>query len=141
MTTKKTASGSLSNLYFPAFKRALWLRMAVTASLFLGAIAWQYPQVLKPAIGGVLIGVFFLWSLMYTADHPRGRLQIVFSLTRMLLLAYLIVKLGHLRVLDTTVVICGFLSYKVGLVMEYARQAFPGLTGRSIHPRSPQAAD
>ncbi len=98
--------------------------MAVVSSLFLISITIYEPHFLKYALAGICVGIFFMGSLMFSAEHPKGREQVVFSLTRMVLLAYIIVMLGDFRLQETGIVICGFLSYKVGLVIEYVKQAF-----------------
>jgi hypothetical protein len=123
---------------FKTLKRDLWIRLALVGTLFIGWFALYAPAYLQQAIGGVMVGAFFMGSLMYCAEHPRGKSQIVFSLTRMALLAYLIVRLGEFRATETAVVIGGFLSYKVGLVMEYIRQALPGLRGIHLLPKPEQ---
>ncbi len=114
----------LNPIDFTALKRVLWIRMAVISSLFLISIMLYDPYFIKYAVSGIFVGIFFLGSLMFSADHPRGRVQVVFSLTRMVLLAYIIVMLGDFRLQETGIVICGFLSYKVGLLIEYVKQAF-----------------
>ncbi len=114
---------STNPIDFKALKRVLWIRMVIVSSLFLVGITFYQPHFFKYALAGICVGIFFLGSLMYSADHPRGRVQVVFSLTRMVLLAYIIVMLGDFRLQETGIVICGFLSYKVGLLIEYVKQA------------------
>ena len=71
---------------------------------------------------------------MFSAERPQNALQFVFSLTRMVLLAYIIVMLGEFRLSETGVVILGFLSYKGAIVMEMLEQARPAFTFQAFRP-------
>ena len=96
------------------------------------------PVYLVPLLGGMMLGNFNLWILMLSANRPRPKLQFMFSLTKVAIFAYLIVLLGNFTSSNVLIVICGFLSYKLGLWMEYIvqgaktfpafRQARPGRT-------------
>lgn len=109
--------------YYGDLKRKLWKGTLLLDVLFLAGMAWFSPKYLPQAVGGVLMGVFYLWSLSFNAEHPKKSIQFAFSLIRVCLLAYLIVKLSHLRVYELAIVISGFLSYKVILTVEYVAQA------------------
>lgn len=109
--------------YYAELKRKLWKGTLILDVLFLAGMAWFSPKQLPQAIGGVVMGVFYLWSLSFNAEHPKKSIQFVFSLIRICLLAYIIVKLSHLRVYELAIVISGLLSYKVILTVEYVAQA------------------
>lgn len=121
--------------YYQELKRRLWTGTFILDVLFLAGVAWLSPKQLPQAVGGVLMGVFYLWSLSFNAEHPKKGVQAVFSLIRICLLAFLVVKLSHLRVYELAIVISGFLSYKVILTVEYvaqAMQAFRSPLGKRV---------
>ena len=109
--------------YYGHLKRKLWVGTILIDILFLAGIAYWSPKQLPQAVGGVSMGVFYLWSLMFNAEHPKKAIQFAFSLIRVCVLAYLTVRLSHLRVYELAIVICGLLSYKVILTVEYMLQA------------------
>lgn len=96
--------------------------------MIVACLLW-WPTYLVPLLGGMMLGNFNLWSLMLNAENPLGKFQYAFSLTRVVVLAYLIVLIGNFKNPDVPVVICGFLSYKVGLWMEYIRQGAQAIPG------------
>jgi hypothetical protein len=121
--------------YYQQLKRKLWTGTLILDVLFLAGMACFSPKQLPQAVGGVLMGVFYLWSLSFNAEHPKKGIQAVFSLIRICLLAFLIVQLSHLRVYELAIVISGLLSYKVILTVEYvaqAMQAFRPPLGRGV---------
>lgn len=124
---------SLPVLSYPDLKRRLWRYQIVTAFVMGGFFLWYQAALLPWLVGGVVLGSFFLGSLMFSAEYPRNHVQFVFSLFRMVLLAYLIVCIGNFKFLETAVVICGFLSYKVGIVIETVIHALPALRFRKAN--------
>jgi|GEM_PF-1599169 len=117
--------------YYGELKRKLWKGTLLLDVLFLLGMAWFSPNHLPQAVGGVMMGVFYLWSLSFNAEHPKKSIQFAFSLMRVCLLAYLMVKLSHLRVYELAIVISGFLSYKIILTVEYVAQAMQAFRPRS----------
>lgn len=109
--------------YYHQLKRRLWIGTAVVNLIMAGACALFWPQHLKLLVLGMMMGVFYLWSLSFNAEHPKKGVQFVFSLIRICILAYVIVKLSNARVTELGIVICGLLSYKVILTVEYVVQA------------------
>jgi len=109
--------------YYAELKRKLWTGTLILDVLYLAGVAWLSPKQMPQAVGGVAMGVFYLWSLTFNAEHPKKSIQFAFSLIRICLLAFLIVKLSHLRVYELGIVIGGLLSYKVILTVEYVAQA------------------
>ncbi|MBY0403588.1 MAG: hypothetical protein K2X66_06785 [Cyanobacteria bacterium] len=89
----------------------VWLFMGVGVAIF-------SPDNLISILKGLVLGTFYQFFLMKNALVPLGKFQIVFSLTRMVLFAYLIVYIANFNFLETGVVICGFLSYKLVLMGE-----------------------
>lgn len=109
--------------YYPRLKRKLWIGTLVTDALMLSAVAIWWPQFMRPMTIGILLGFFYLWSLGFNAEHPKKKIQFVFSLIRIWILAYVIVRLSHAHVTEVAIVMCGLLSYKVILTVEYVVQA------------------
>lgn len=106
-------------------KRTYWvwgLSMLGAAILWTAVGALFWPAHLETLWAGILLGFGFLVTLMGNAHLPLGKFQIVFSLTRMLLFAYLIVYAGQFNVSEIGVVFCGFLSYKMVLLMDIVFQ-------------------
>lgn len=123
---------------FTSMKKRLLLGTVALDVLVLSTAAMVWPGALQPLAAGCGLGLFYLWSLIFTAEHPRRKIQFVFSLTRMLGLAYIVVQLGHARLMDVGIVILGLLSYKVMLTVEYAVQAWPAFRkSRSQSIKSP----
>lgn len=116
--------------YFAHLKKKLWIGTLSTHAVMLSVVWMQWPWLFKHMVAGVVLGVFYLWSLIYNAEHPRRKVQLVFSLIRMVLLAYIIVSISGGRLPEVTVVICGLLSYKVILTVEYVIQALPAFGWR-----------
>jgi hypothetical protein len=77
-----------------------------------------WPEHLYTVTLGVILGVGYLFSLFLNAHFPMGNYQIVFSLTRMVLFAYLIVASGHFLGPEIGIVICGFFGYKLVLIVD-----------------------
>lgn len=77
-----------------------------------------WPEHLYTVTLGVILGVGYLFSLFLNAHFPMGNYQIVFSLTRMVLFAYLIVASGHFFAPEIGIVICGFFGYKLVLIVD-----------------------
>lgn len=109
--------------YYRQLKRRLWVGTTILNIFLVAGCAIFWPQALKLLILGMLMGAFYLWSLSFNAEHPKKGVQFVFSLIRICVLAYLIVKLSNARVTELGIVICGLLSYKVILTVEYVVQA------------------
>ena len=108
-------------------KRVLWRGTLTLDLVFLIVTALFWPTLLKPAFMGVLLGLGYLWSLFFNAEHPKRKIQFAFSLMRIVILAYAIVSVSHARVPELAIVICGFLSYKVVLTVDAAAQVVSGL--------------
>ena len=120
-------------LDFGQFCKKLWLgTIWVNAVMLLVAVSF-FPNLLFQLVEGMVIGAFHLWSLMFSVKAPKRKLQFVFSLTRLALLAYVIVSTANFNIQEISVVICGFLSYKLVLVAEYITQAFSGLRWQRQH--------
>lgn len=104
-------------------KRRIWVGTLAFDLLLLVATAVFWPSLLRYAGAGILLGFYYLWSLFWSAEHPKGAVQFVFSLTKLVVLAYLIVKITQGRLPEFALVMSGLLSYKVVLTVETARQA------------------
>jgi hypothetical protein len=109
--------------YYPQLKKRLWLGALITDAILLAVVGFYWPHLLKLLVAGIGMGFFYLWSLSFNAEHPKKGIQFVFSLIRIWIFAYLIVKLANARVLELAIVMCGLLSYKVILTVEYMVQA------------------
>jgi hypothetical protein len=109
--------------YFQHLMKKLWLGTLGINLLLLAVVAYQWPHLIKHLILGIMLGWFYLWSLSFNAEHPKKGIQFVFSLIRICIFAYVIVKLSNARVLELAIVMCGLLSYKVILMAEYVVQA------------------
>lgn len=70
---------------------------------------------------GAMLGYGYLLSLFLTAEAPQRRMAGLFSIVRIGIASVLIALLGQFKPLETGVVFCGFLSYKVVLVLEFIR--------------------
>lgn len=90
-----------------------------------------WPHLTWYALFGVGLGLFYLWSLLLNARHPKKGFQFVFSLIRIVILAYVIVVFARGRLPELTIVMCGLLSYKVVLVVNAVAQVASGL-GRPV---------
>ena len=120
--------------YRQYFYRLIWFGTLGLHALLLAATATFWPELLKYAFAGVLMGLFNVWSLFRTVEHPRGGLQVVFSLIRIVVLAYLVVMIPQGRLPEFAIVIGGLLSYKVVLTAETLRQAAGLLRKKSKKP-------
>jgi hypothetical protein len=95
----------------------LWSTLAyILLGVSLPLLFW--PEHLYTVTLGVILGVGYLFSLFLNAHFPMGNYQIVFSLTRMVLFAYLIVASGHFLGPEIGIVICGFFGYKLVLIVD-----------------------
>lgn len=113
-----------SSLFLRLQKR-LWLGTFAVDGILLLVTALALPRALPITFAGILMGLFYLWSLIYNAQHPRRGVQSIFSLIRMVVLAWLAVRLSHGRLAELALVMSGLLSYKLMLIVEYALQASP----------------
>ncbi len=121
---------------FLGLKRRLWVGTLALDALMLVVTWWQWPGLFPYMVWGVGLGVFYLWSLIFNAEHPKRKVQLVFSLIRMALLAYIIVSVSGARIQAVAIVICGLLSYKVILTVEYVLQALPAFGWRRRIPET-----
>lgn len=121
---------------FPRLKRRLWIGTLALDALMLAVVWLKWPAQLPYMVWGAGLGLFYLWSLIFNAEHPKRKIQLVFSLIRMALLAYIIVSVSGARIQAVAIVICGLLSYKVILTVEYVLQALPAFGWRR---RTPEA--
>lgn len=104
-------------------KRRLFWGTLLVDLLVLGIAIWLYPEGFLLLASGMAMGFFNLWSLSFSTEHPKHRIQFVFSLIRICILAYILVTLSHARVVELSLAIGGFLSYKLVLYAEYFIQA------------------
>lgn len=127
---ERPAPGAGNMAEFQQFYRRTVFRTLIVNGLLIITASVLAPHWVEYLIYGMVFGLFYLWSLGWNARHPKGNFQFVFSLTRMMLLAYGIVCAAKFRILETGVVICGFLSYKIVLLVECLGQCFqkPGLS-------------
>ena len=110
---------------FLRLQKRLWIGTFIVDAVLLAYTTHSLPQALPIVVAGILMGLFYLWSLIYNAQHPRRGIQSVFSLIRMVVLAWLAVRLSHGRLPELALVMSGLLSYKMMLIVEYALQASP----------------
>ncbi|MBX2859848.1 MAG: hypothetical protein KTR14_01340 [Vampirovibrio sp.] len=120
---------------YPDFKKRVWY-WTLTLNTLVGLVLWwQYPYLLRAWVAGSVLGMFYLRSLFWSVDHaasssiPRSvrRMQFAFSLTRIILFAYVIVMVAGFHVTETLVVICGCFSYKGILMIDYARHGLAAI--------------
>ena len=112
-------------LEFQPFKRRMWRGTLIFDAVLLVGCALFFPDSLYYLTVGIVVGLIYLKSLLFTAEYPLRKLQIVFSLTRLLCFAYLISSIGSKSAWQFLVVMGGFLSYKGTLTAEYLIQALP----------------
>lgn len=106
---------------YPTFKTRLVRNLLIWALFSTLAVFLFYPAWVSHYVLGVGLGFGYLWSLFRTVEYPQKKLSQVFSMVRILCVSFLIVWGGQFKLLDTCIVFCGFLSYKVVLVLEYVR--------------------
>ncbi|HEY9687476.1 MAG TPA: ATP synthase subunit I [Coleofasciculaceae cyanobacterium] len=116
--------------YYPQLKRRLWIGSLLVDAVLVAVVAVYWPELMKHLLFGIALGMFYLWSLFFNAEHPKNKIQFAFSLTRIVILAYVIVTLADAHIRELTIVMCGLLSYKVVLTLEYVVQALPAFRGR-----------
>jgi hypothetical protein len=116
--------------YYPQLKRRLWIGSLLVDAVLVAVVAVFWPMLLKHLLFGIALGMFYLWSLFFNAEHPKNKIQFAFSLTRIVILAYVIVTLADAHIRELTIVMCGLLSYKVVLTVEYVAQALPAFRGK-----------
>ena len=114
-------------LQFTDLKKRLWLGTLCIDAVMITVVAIYWPYYLRPLLFGCGMGLFYLWSLIFSAEHPRHKIQAVFSLTRIVFLAYPIVSIAGRDIHALALVLCGLLSYKGLLAVEYVIQALPAL--------------
>lgn len=112
---------------FARLKKKLWLGTLTVDVLLLAGFAILKPQYLGWCLMGVMMGLFYLWSLTYNAENPKKGVQFAFSTVRAALFAYALVQLTQGQATELAIVMSGFLSYKVILTVEYVVQALPAL--------------
>lgn len=108
-------------------KRVLWRGTLLLDLLYILGVAILWPGLAKVAFMGCALGLGYLWSLFFNAEHPKRKIQFAFSLTRIMILAYGIVYVANGRMNELALVICGFLSYKVILAADATVQVVRGL--------------
>lgn len=114
----------------------LWKGLFVYQVVFLLVVAIRYPGFLKLAFVGCLMGVFYLWSLLQSADRPKKKGQSMMSLLRVAALAYCIVHLTQVKIPEITIVMLGLLSYKMVLAIEYFAQGRRALVACLVKGKS-----
>src|SRR3954471_1988303 len=112
-------------LPFPKLKKRLWIGTLIVQALLLSSVAIWRPFDLKIVFMGVLLGCFYLWSLLFNAEYPKKSWQWSFSIIRMGLISWLIVQLTGAKMTELALVIIGLLGYKLVLMVEYVIQALP----------------
>lgn len=127
MTTPLPASPSP----FARLKKKLWLGTLLVDALLVLGFALFSPAQLKLCLMGVMLGLFYLWSLTFNAENPKKGVQFAFSTIRSCLFAYALVQLTQARANELAIVMSGFLSYKVILTVEYVVQALPAFRRRT----------
>ena len=100
-----------------SLNRHIWIWNGIVA-LLLFALHRAY---VLPYLLGAMVGYGYLLSLFLSAEYPQRRLTIVLSVLRMAVAGFLIVAMGQFRIFETGVVFCGFLSYKIVLILEIVR--------------------
>lgn len=116
---------------FLAMKQRLWLGTLALDALILVLVALFAPQAFRLCLSGILLGLGYLWSLTFNAEHPKKGIQMAFSTIRACVFAYALVQVSHGTAHDLAIVIGGFLSYKVILTVDCAIQALSGLFGKA----------
>lgn len=114
-------------LQFADLKKRLWIGTILMDAVMVAIVAAYWPHYLKPLLWGCGMGFFYLWSLIFSAEHPKHKIQSVFSLTRIVFLAYPIVSIAGRDIHALALVMCGLLSYKGLLAVETVIQALPAL--------------
>jgi hypothetical protein len=121
-------------LQFSQLKKRLWIGTLLLDIVMVAVVGVFWPHYLKPLLWGCGLGFFYLWSLMFSAEHPRHKIQSVFSLTRIVFLAYPIVSIAGRDIRALALVMCGLLSYKGLLAVETVIQALPALKHLKRNP-------
>lgn len=98
-------------------RRDIWVLNALGALVML----LVKPEFTLFYLGGTIIGYAYLWSLFLSTECPERKLAVFLSVTRMFFAAFLVVAMGQFRLWETGVVFCGFLSYKLILILEIVR--------------------
>lgn len=108
---------------FARLKKRLWLGTLILDANLAAGFAVFKPEYLQPCLYGILLGLLYLWSLTFNAENPKKGIQFAFSTIRSMAFAYLLVKVSHAQAMEFAIVMCGFLSYKVILTVEYVVRA------------------
>jgi hypothetical protein len=127
-------------LTLKALKGRLLLRTLVVNFVSVLVLSVTQTAGLVYYMAGATLGLLFLITLFFSVEHPRGKAQTVMSIGRMIGMAYIIVALGNFNIWQTFIVICGFLSYKLVLVLEYLVQASPAFKRRHLTGQSASAS-
>jgi hypothetical protein len=100
----------------PALKQCCWLALIVQTILGI-ALLTLFPGKLHLFIAGVVLATGFIYLIGKNALQPQPKLQGAFSFGRMGLLALATVMLGHWNIVETGVVLLGFLGYNLVLIL------------------------
>lgn len=103
---------------YPQFKMALVRNMVIVCAVITLLLLVFYPTYAIYYSLGSTVAFCYLFSLFLSVEAPKRRLTIILSIIRMALVGFLLVWLGQFRLLETTVVFSGFLSYKCVLVAQ-----------------------
>jgi len=104
------------------FQQRFWRQLIVLDTLGM-VLVWQlYPKAVIPFGLACLLGALNIGSLFFNASVPQKKLQSLFSLVRIVGMAYALVKIGHGNMTVLGLVMMGFLSYKILLVVEGLQQ-------------------
>lgn len=114
-------------LPFSKLKKKLWIGSLIVQALLLIGVAIFRLYDLKIVFMSTLLGCFYLWSLLFNAEHPKKSWQWSFSLIRTAVIAWLIVQLSGAKMPELALVFIGLLSYKLVLMVEYVIQALPAI--------------
>ncbi len=106
---------------YPELKTRLIRNTLIWSALVTGILLIVYPKVVRPYVLGALLGYAYLFSLFLSVESPKRVFTIIISMIRMAIVSFLIVWIGQFRLLEIGVAFCGFLSYKIVLVLEFIR--------------------
>ncbi len=106
---------------YKALKGRLIKHLIILDIIAVIALWMMHPAFLPRYVMGAILGLGYLFSLFFSTEFPERRLAIGLSIVRMSTVSFLIVMLGEFKLLETCVVFCGFLSYKLVLVLEFVR--------------------
>lgn len=108
---------------YEALKARLFKNTGIISVLMGLILVFTMPQQLLFLWAGTLMAYGYLFALSFQAEFPQRRLAVALSIIRMATVSFLIVWVGQFKLLETCIVFCGFLSYKIVLVLEFVRHS------------------